>query len=473
MLFAACAASRLATTVYYIEDPDSLRFALSVYDGYDVAAMQPHFPGYPVFWAAAKLGYSLTGSFAAAFSLIGGVATFGVALALQRLAGEKLNGTEGWALAALAIFGPLFWLMSNRYMPDMAGLALALGVFWFLTAPGRSREAGFALAGLLAGLRLSYMPFALVPMCAALLPRRNRMRRLGIFAAGVLVWLIPMTLDAGFQNLLASAGRQTAGHFAEFGGTVYTESGLGVRFLRLFEAIWADGLGAWWLDRHPLTMVTGAGVLVLVAAGAPAFADRIRRDPAWRLHLAAWATYGLWALCFQNVLHKSRHALPLLPLLLMAVGFGLFRLIRARSPFARAAAIVFLAAYVATGVVLAMQHRQPTAIAQAKTCIEASLTGEDTVASIPLVHFYLSAQGVAAQYATPEDLTAHRAEQERPGRVFVVGDFPLSPPGRLAASGALYHNPYVNRMWSEVPMRVYDTGPARADPAPVPCLDQE
>jgi len=44
-LVIGCMASRLATTITYIEDPDSLRFALSVADSYDVAALQPHFPG--------------------------------------------------------------------------------------------------------------------------------------------------------------------------------------------------------------------------------------------------------------------------------------------------------------------------------------------------------------------------------------------------------------------------------------------
>ena len=36
------------STIYYIEDLDSLRFALSMID-YDVAKLQPHFPAYPVF----------------------------------------------------------------------------------------------------------------------------------------------------------------------------------------------------------------------------------------------------------------------------------------------------------------------------------------------------------------------------------------------------------------------------------------
>ena len=66
-LVVVCIGSRLATTITYIEDPDSLRFALSVADEFDVAALQPHFPGYPVFWAVAELFYLPTASFSVSF----------------------------------------------------------------------------------------------------------------------------------------------------------------------------------------------------------------------------------------------------------------------------------------------------------------------------------------------------------------------------------------------------------------------
>ena len=67
--------SRLLTTIFYIEDLDSLRFALSMVD-YDVAKLQPHFPAYPVFCFVGKLIYAVTGRYALAFSLIGGVSIF-------------------------------------------------------------------------------------------------------------------------------------------------------------------------------------------------------------------------------------------------------------------------------------------------------------------------------------------------------------------------------------------------------------
>ena len=73
LLFATCVLTRIASTIYYIEDADSLRFALGILD-YDVVKYQPHFPGYPVYCFLVKIFYSFTNSLAISFSIVGGVA---------------------------------------------------------------------------------------------------------------------------------------------------------------------------------------------------------------------------------------------------------------------------------------------------------------------------------------------------------------------------------------------------------------
>ena len=66
IVFVLCVGSRTLTTIFYIEDLDSLRFALSMAD-YNVAKLQPHFPAYPVFCFFGKLFFAVTGRFALAF----------------------------------------------------------------------------------------------------------------------------------------------------------------------------------------------------------------------------------------------------------------------------------------------------------------------------------------------------------------------------------------------------------------------
>jgi hypothetical protein len=150
VLFALVAASRLASTIRYIEDTDSLRFALSVGD-YSVAEFRPHFPGYPVFCFLAKTLTTLTGSYAVAFSLIGAIATFGIIHYLQRLLRVSPRQPLGIAVAVLVLFNPLVWLLSNRYMPDLLGAACALAALYYLADDRRGAQPSQVGALLAAG----------------------------------------------------------------------------------------------------------------------------------------------------------------------------------------------------------------------------------------------------------------------------------------------------------------------------------
>lgn len=456
VLLLACVGSRLLTTVYYIEDTDSLRFALSVYDGFDVTQLQPHFPGYPVFWALAKLAYLLLGSYARAFSLVGGLATFVLAWYLPRLFGLTLRDRAGQLLAAFVCLNPLLWLMGNRYMPDLAGVALLVAALYFLA---RRPHVGFLLAGLLAGLRLSYLPFLFLPVLMAGWHARRRWPLVGWGAAGVLVWLVPFLLHTGFEPLAAAAQRQTVGHFTEFGGTIDTVPHTGQRIVRTLESLWADGLGGYWPGRSPLTLAVGAGLLLLIGIGATYLRALPVARRTWWMIVTGTLSYGLWMLLYQNVLYKSRHVLPLLPLLLLPAALGAAALLGTHRRAATVIVAATLLAYGAVTLVLVGQHRQPTAIAQVQAhALQAARQAEGlTIASIPLVLTYLSAQQVPAAFASVEDPADVQRLRASVGRrpVMVVGVFPGLLDAVPARVDTFYHNPYINRMWPEVTVYHY------------------
>ncbi len=470
-LFAVCVATRLTTTIYYIEDTDSLRFALSVVDAFDVAKLQPHFPGYPVFWAAARGLFRITGSFAIGFSLIGGLATFAVVYFAVQLSERDPLSLEGLAIAFVLFFNPLIWLMGNRYMPDLLGVAVALASFSLLTSSRYA--AGGVFSGLLAGTRMSYTPLLLPAYLYGL--RRRPVHLLAGTTVGATVWLVPMIIDTGFRGLIGAATRQTQGHFTEFGGTVETNPDLPARLTRLVESVWADGFGAWWPGRHGLTLIVAAALFTAIAAALiPAVrAARLRYSArvsphtppvprvtspisATRLTLliAAALSYTLWIFLFQNVIYKSRHVLPLIALLAIPLGLVLARMVRSRFAGARAAAAVAALAYAAVTIIVVAQHREPTAIAQVKHYAEE--VRPDVVASIPLVNYYLSAQGVEATYLSVQNQEDRERMAGVPGKLLVIGSYPDMMPPNYARADTFYHNPYVNRMWPEVEVYVYD-----------------
>lgn len=445
-LFALVVASRLAAAIHYIEDTDSLRFALSVGD-YDVAQLRPHFPGYPVFAFLAKVLTALTGSYAIAFSLIGAIATFAIIHYLQRLLRVRPEEPLGLLVALLVFFNPLVWLLGNRYMPDLLGAACALAATHHLLQ-GR-RSAGFLLAGLLAGIRLSHVPFVLPPVLLAL--RAAPARRLALGTLGVLVWLIPLAVDTGWAELIAAGQSQAAGHFAEFGGTVYTEPELWERAVGTFRGLWAHGLGAYWPLRNPLTLIVAGGVLVTLAAGVRPMRKAFPR-PALEILVASWGTYLVWIFLYQNVIHKARHVLPLLPLLILALALGAWELVLRGRP-GRALVGLFLLGYATVALVVVGQHRRPTAIAQLSERLRARPAGELYVVSVPLVNFYLSAVGVDAHFLDVDGPTALPVTP--PGaRIVAVG---VEPSGaeRPGVTETYYHNPFVNPMWPEITVREY------------------
>ncbi|MEM1055256.1 MAG: hypothetical protein AAGI52_07005 [Bacteroidota bacterium] len=479
---AASVVSRLAASIGYIEDPDSLRFALSVADTYSLATLQPHFPGYPVFWAIAKPLYLITGSVATAFALVGALATVGLIVAGLAVLRVPLASTRGAMWAGVILVCPLVWLMGTRYMPDLLGLAVALGILaaaLHAMESGRIRDAARAgvLGGLLAGLRLSYIPFVALPLVGLLLgyrvsrvrghrpPRTSRGRFAGALfgggALGVVLWLIPLVLDTGWNHLLAAADRQTVGHFTDFGGTIQSDgAGLSERLVLTARSVWADGLGGWWPGRHPMTAVVGiALVLGLVVGGREAvrlvrLRDYARRVVTWGLPSAA--TYAVWIVLYQNVVHKSRHALPLIAIALCLLALGAARVWDTHGrwrPLARGMVLAGFGAVAVVAVTLTAQHRQPSAIAQVtahvREVIEANPDAQ--IVTTPLVRYTLEQQGIRAPFL---DATAPGALARLPeADLLAIGS---QIPGREATrADTFYHNPFVNRMWAEIQVYRY------------------
>jgi hypothetical protein len=366
-------------------------------------------------------------------------------------------------------FCPLLWLMANRYMPDLLGTACALAALALLVralfpngdgTDERAALAGIVLTGLLAGLRLSYMPLVIVPALWVLGRSARPIRLVGAGAISVAVWLVPMILDTGFWTLVDVAWGQTTGHFTEFGGTVQTESDLSRRVVGLVQGLWADGLGGWWPGRHLLTMAVGVGILGLGGLGAWKRVQNggWRRRRVWLVGGCA-LLYGGWIFVGQNVVHKSRHVLPLLPVLLVLPAAGAAILWRRQSWWTRATVLGAAGAYAVVTLVLVNQHRSPSAIAQAKQFVERQTKRPQPtrVASVPLVNTYLRAQQVDARFLSIEDTTDVRQLRETDsGRTLVVGTYASLLDARPDSVRRFYHNPHVNRMWPEVTVYVYE-----------------
>lgn len=292
--------ARLAARSRELEGWDGADFALALRE-LDLAKQQPHFPGYPVYVALARLVEPFAGrGVAAALTLPGAIVGGAAAWAVARLGG-------GWAAALLYVAAPGLWLIGGKPMSD--GLGLGLLLFAFATARDRPALSG-VLAGLVLGARLSYAP-ALLPW--AFVVRGQWRRAAAGLSAGVLVWLLPLVWSAGGPVRLVEIGaRFVGGHFDRWGGAAgYLEP-----LERVRRMLWGlcdfslgtIGPGDFTLPRV-VTTVALAGALVV----------GVVRSRSARLVLLASLPYLVWVALGQNP-DRPRHLAPIAVALVLAAG---------------------------------------------------------------------------------------------------------------------------------------------------------
>lgn len=462
-----CVVSRLVSTIHYIEDPDSLRFALAVAD-FDLVKLQPHFPGYPVFCFLLKILTALTGKYSLAFSIIGGIATFIIIQGLLLINKKQQLGISPVTIVLVVFFNPMFWLMGNRYMPDLLGLALVvLAFYYYLNQEHYKNTLIFIfLVGLLAGVRISYLPALIFPVLHTLASRPDKARQIVTGIASVLIWLVPLLLDTGWDNFMTTARIQSTGHFYEWGGAVQTEPLLVDRLLAFIRNIFAEGMGGYWLQRSPVTILVSLGTLFGLFFAVQFIRVRLQKDTlktgVWIIVFLSLILYALWAFFYQNILYSPRHVMPLLPVLILLVSAGFTYALKIKPLMAKMVYLVFFTGLLIVTLTMAVQHKKPTAIAQAASYIKTRADAKTLILSTELINYYLSCNGIKTGYfSLKKDSVLFNQRFSDYEKVIVVGNFlprtlGLDKAGfQPVAEHNFYHNPYINRNWSAVLVKEY------------------
>lgn len=438
--------SRVITHIDYIEDIDSLRFALGVQD-YDVANYQPHFPAYPVFCFLVKSVYTVSGNLGISFAVIGGIATFLIAYYLPFLLSEK----PSLILSLLVVTNPLIWLLANRFMPDLLGLGFIITSLVYykrhFTNPNKyNLKIAAILTALLIGVRLSYLPLLFLPILVLIYKTpKATLEFLVVGTIGVLFWLIPLIVDTGWNNLVDVAKAQTDGHFNTFGGTVINEPDILSRLKATGIYIWADGLGGWLPHRHWVTI--GLSVLLSIPVICFPFFLSGKLNRWSKVLLGSIIVYFLWALFFQNVLYKSRHILPFIPFFLVflyhaASLFPIRKLLKLGYMF------LLICISLLVTVPLVLQHMRPTAIEKVSRYISAYNGPVD------LIGPKLLEKRMSLVLKSDFRYFVETSNEVDAPRVFTFTKKELTG-YQFLGDTTFYHNPYVNRMWSEATLYQY------------------
>lgn len=448
ILFLICILSRLLTSIYYIEDIDSLRFALGVADEYNVARFQPHFPGYPVFCFFVYVFYSLSDSLALSFSMVGGISTFIIIYYSVKMINLKTWSKQSLVFILIVFFNPMIWNLGNRYMADLMGLAVAVASIYYMVyrQDKKSQMLGLFLAGLVLGVRLSYFPLIAVPFVLILFKRKDIIYSLAFLFFGVAAWLIPFIFTQGLENILSVAIKHSIGHFNDYGGTIITESSLLARARSLLHTIWSDGLGGYWAGRAWTTSLIG---VLTIFISKKLFANpRGILNSEVKALLVSGLVYLVWIFFFQNLIYKSRHVLPLVFIILILIGLTL----KHQKSFTVHYILILLLGVLNYNIVSG--HGSGTAIYQLRTSLANKEV--DLVVSNPLINYYLRLTGIKSEYIDIEEFTTNNfKEKYNPEKnLKVIGNYTelFGKDYELLLDTTFYHNPYMNRMWSVIPM---------------------
>ncbi len=454
LLLLVCIISRLATSIYYIEDIDSLRFALSL-DDYSITKLQPHFPGYPVFCYIAKLLLSITGSKAASFSLIGAFSIFTIIYYILKISKIEINNRIGIFCSLMIFFNPLLWLMSNRYMPDLMGLAIAVSCIYYLTENSNNTKNliyGYIFIGLLIGVRLSYIPFIIVPFIYHLIKNDQRVYLFLSCCLGILVWFIPLIYITGYENLYLAASKQTVGHFTDYGGTVLTDNNLYFRSLNLLRSIWADGLGGYWPGRAWQTGFLSVSYAYFLYLGYIGSKQYLKYDKNFVMIIYCIALYILWIFFFQNVIYKTRHILPILIIVFLLVTIGQKYVAEPKAILYNTLLGAFFIALATVTLTLVTQHKNPTAVSRLKDSIILSHDA-GTIISTPLINYYMQRHAVKSNFINIKDKDQiSRFNSSENDQALIIGNFQglFENNYSVIPETTYFHNPYVNRMWPSI-----------------------
>ena len=95
-----------------------------------------------------------------------------------------------------------------------------------------------------------------------------------------------------------------------------------MRFTKIFESIWSDGLGGYWQGRSLNTIIISFQIISLIIIGLREMIKNIRFEKSLLIILISTFIYIVWIYFSQNVIYKSRHILPVLPFIFLILNFG-------------------------------------------------------------------------------------------------------------------------------------------------------
>ena len=456
--FLLCVISRIISSIYYYEDIDSLRFALSAHH-FSIRELRPHFPGYPIYCFLLKGFYYATKSVGVSASIIGGTSIFLIAQYTSKIA-SIFYLQRNYLIKTLIFINPLLYMMSNRIMPDLFGLAVSIiSLYYFIICTKFYKPIAAFIAiimfCLLGGIRVSYMPLFIIYIPLVMFRYRVYFWRLtGTGLVAISLYLIPFILTDELGTILEVGLRHSKGHFTEWGGTFISDnSPYMVRLVSMFKSIWADSFGGYWLDRGMISLMTSITFLLILFRLRVLIKEQVSKT--FILALGSFLCYIIWAFLYQNVVYKPRHILPLIPPIVILLSAAYSQRTELASSIRLPVLIVLISTTLLTTIRQIKDHKKPSAISQIKNYLYDKDKKTFTLSCDVLLFNYLIKHNGFSELDYTTDLKNLYLSKKLEKKVISTYPLPVELFGLPNDTALFVHNKYVNRLWHERTLYLY------------------
>ncbi len=236
--------SRLIFLSHWLEDWDSVQFALAIHD-FSVLDHQPHPPGYPLYVLMGKLIYFFIRDDLLSLVSLSVIFSSLAVVLLYKLTKHMFDTKTAILASIMLMFIPIFWIFSELPLSNIPGFSLYLLIIYQMYKYHRNLKIMILIsffAGLSLGVRTTEFPI-MIGLLGFIIVKNSNLKYLYIlpaFALGIAAWFGPVLILTGVENFQSSLSTITgyATDKSSFSNSLFIENILWNRlekFISLFK----------------------------------------------------------------------------------------------------------------------------------------------------------------------------------------------------------------------------------------------
>ncbi|MFC5774603.1 hypothetical protein [Ectobacillus antri] len=299
---------------------DEVDFSLAL-DRYDLAMMQPHFPGYPFFIFMGMLIHTWIDNPSEALAIGNTILLITATVPIYLICRQRVSKELAIWITVVLQTGSYLSVLATQAMSEGTALAILWWYIWSLYI-ARAKAAFWCqviplfLFAILMGIRVSYIPFGagLFWLWHTDWKRRGAKVLFLVVLAGLMqfIWIGALVWNTGgLDGFLKLAFGFVSGHFTEWGGAATATND--PIFHRIANLVWTNIVWTG-LFAHSF-LVAGAFILLLLVVIWKWQSLHFKQEA---LIFLLFSAYFIWNLLAQNI-DKPRHSYPLVLLLLLLI----------------------------------------------------------------------------------------------------------------------------------------------------------